>query len=593
LRVRLHRARAALRERLEEKLEGSLTQLRPAKTLVPAVMAVVLASSSAKAATAGGVGVAVTGALSKFGFLKWLAGASVNLFFLPAFALNWFFMRLDLQNFRDRDGFRARLFRQNTWVIILVMTLFVAGFWFFQSVFKTVDSRGMAIPSGTAMSIVAGILLLLSLRMARRLKVVWNRYFASMVATNLLAGFFILAVGQGWVPIMWVGYFVLIQAVMQMVFYAERPLRTDYNLFLRAAEKIIPNNGITSNFQPDDFQANPAELFRFARFLGSRWLVSNFRCTDAGLVLQLTPVKATFQALTWNLAYLFFRRQSSSLVLRHDGTAIATLDPADLKLLNRIGKGDLPGQYELEAHVTAATTLAWQQFRAGDVAAAERTLGQVPDSDVFVRPVRKTLSTQLQRAFVVGVAVFVAIQMFYANSLVKSLGGLMASPQGWAQQEYKRAMNDLKKAQTEEKRFYALDAAAKDSFDTGQIKDARNYAEELMALTPKYTNDWNYGNAVQDANLVLGRIAVRGGKIAEAKKFLAASGKSNGSPQMNSFGPNMSLALDLLKAGERDAVLMHFMRCRKFWKKDFSKLDQWMQEVMAGKTPDFGANLIY
>jgi hypothetical protein len=173
------------------------------------------------------------------------------------------------------------------------------------------------------------------------------------------------------------------------------------------------------------------------------------------------------------------------------------------------------------------------------------------------------------------------------------LGGLLASPQGWAQQEYQRAMNDLKKAQTEEKRFYALDAAAKDAFDTGQIKAARNYAGELMALIPKYTNDWNYGNAVQDANLVLGRIAVREGKIAEAKKFLAASGKSNGSPQMNSFGPNMSLALDLLKNGERDAVLMHFMRCRKFWKKDFGKLDLWMSEVMAGKTPDFGANLIY
>jgi len=48
LRVRLHRARAAMRERLEEKLEGSLEQLRPTKTLVPAVMATILASSPAK-----------------------------------------------------------------------------------------------------------------------------------------------------------------------------------------------------------------------------------------------------------------------------------------------------------------------------------------------------------------------------------------------------------------------------------------------------------------------------------------------------------------------------------------------------------------
>jgi hypothetical protein len=274
--------------------------------------------------------------LSKFGFLKWLASASLNLFLLPAFALSWLFMRLDLRNFRDRDGSRARLFRQNTWLILLVMVIFGACFWFLQSVFKTVDSRGMVVPAYTAMSLVAGILLLLSLRMARRLMVIWNRYFASMVATNLMAGFFILAVGLGWMPIMWVGFFVLIQAIMQMVFYAERPLRTDYNLFLRAAERILPGGQAASGIQPEQFRATEADRFRFARFLGKRWLVTNFRRTNHGLLLQLTPVKATFQSLTWNLAYLVFRRKSSSLVLREDGTALATLDAADLKILNRI-----------------------------------------------------------------------------------------------------------------------------------------------------------------------------------------------------------------------------------------------------------------
>ncbi len=50
------------------------------------------------------------------------------------------------------------------------------------------------------------------------------------------------------------------------------------------------------------------------------------------------------------------------------------------------------------------------------------------------------------------------------------------------------------------------------------------------------------------------------------KKYLIAAGKSPGSPQMDSFGPNMTLAKDLLEKGERDAVLEYFMRCRKFWK---------------------------
>lgn len=451
LRVRLHRARAAMRERLEEKLEGSLAKLRPAKTLVPVIMAGVLAPSSAKAATAGGVGTAVTGALLKFGFLKWLAGASVNLFMLPAFALSWLFMRLDLRNFRDRDGFRAKLFRQNTWVIILVMVLFGAVFWFLQSAFKTVDSRGLVVPAYTAMSLVAAILLLLSLWMARRLRVIWNRYFVSMVATNLMAGLFILAVGQGWMPIMWVGYFVLVQAVIQMTFYADRPLRTDYNLFLRAAEGILPGGQITSAIQTEQFQATEADCFRFARFLGKRWLVSNFRRANDGLILQLTPMKATFQSLTWNLAYLVFFRKSSSLVLRADGTAVAMLEATDLKILNRICQGRRLEPQALEDLVTAAVTLAWQQFRAGDIAAAECTLGQVADSEVFIRPVKKSMSTQLQRAFVIGVAGFAAIQMFYVNGLMHIS---IASPQELSQQEYKRAMNDLHKAKTELQRFF-------------------------------------------------------------------------------------------------------------------------------------------
>ncbi len=593
LRVRLHRARAALRERLEEKLESSLAKLRPSKILVPAIMASVLASSSAKAATGGGVGTAVTGALTKLGFLKWLAGASVNFFFFPAFVLNWLFMRLDLTNFRDRDGFRAKLFQQNTWLIIFVMACFMAGIWSFQSVFTGLFTHGSTIPIGTILSIMSVVFLLVGLRMARRLRVIWNRYFVAMVVGNLLMALFLLAVSQGWMPIMWIGYFALVQVIGQMIFFAERPLRTDYNLFLRAAEKIFPDGQNFSFSQPNNFCPTETDLFQFARFMGGRWMASDFRRTAEGLVLQLTPVKATFQSLTWNLAYLFFRKNNSSLTLRDDGTAQATLSEADLKILNRTCSGARLEKSALEARVAAAVMSAWQQFRTGNLAAAERSLGQIPDSEVFIRPVKKSLSTQLQRAFAIGVAGFLAIQMFYLNGMMKSLGGFTLSSGNFGQQQYQRALLDLKKAKTADQHFYALDGAAKGSFEIGKIEEARNFAEELMALTPKYTNNWNNGNAVQDANLVLGRIAVRDGKISEAKKYLTASAKSNGSPQINSFGPNMSLALDLLEKGERDAVMEHFMRCRKFWKNDHGKLDQWMQEVLAGKTPDFGANLIY
>jgi tetratricopeptide (TPR) repeat protein len=156
-----------------------------------------------------------------------------------------------------------------------------------------------------------------------------------------------------------------------------------------------------------------------------------------------------------------------------------------------------------------------------------------------------------------------------------------------------RAMSELERAKTEEERFYALSDAAKESFIAGNIEDARKYAQELMTLYPKFKGNWNYGNAIQDANLVLGRIAVHEERIEDAKRYLLEAGKSPGSPQMDSFGPNMSLAKDLIEKGERDVVLQYFELCRKFWEMHEGRLDHWSQEVKDGKVPDFRANLVY
>lgn len=161
------------------------------------------------------------------------------------------------------------------------------------------------------------------------------------------------------------------------------------------------------------------------------------------------------------------------------------------------------------------------------------------------------------------------------------------------QSRFDAAQKELANAKSEEERFYALNDAAKEGFELGRIKQSQKHAEELLTVLPKYKDNWNYGNAVQDANLVLGRIAVLEGRLDDAKQFLNKAGQSPGSPQMDSFGPNMSLAKDLLEKGETDIVLQYFELCRKFWKMENGKLDQWSREVKAGNVPDFGANLVY
>jgi len=161
------------------------------------------------------------------------------------------------------------------------------------------------------------------------------------------------------------------------------------------------------------------------------------------------------------------------------------------------------------------------------------------------------------------------------------------------QRRYDQATEKLNRAESKIERFYALGDAAKASFDFGNKDQARWLAEELQNMVGDYPTDWNYGNAVHDVNIVFGRIAVSEGRIEDAKAHLLGAGKSPGSPQMNSFGPNMSLAKDLLEIGEKEVILKYFKLCAKFWKKKFSKLDQWTREVQSGQIPNFGANLIY
>ncbi len=155
------------------------------------------------------------------------------------------------------------------------------------------------------------------------------------------------------------------------------------------------------------------------------------------------------------------------------------------------------------------------------------------------------------------------------------------------------ALRRLTAADSAEKRFYALGAAAKESFIAGKIEDARKYAQELLGMLPDFKDNREYASAIHDGNIVLGRIAVREGRMDDARKFLIEAAQTPGTPQMMNYGPNMALAKDLLDKGEKDVVVDYLQLCRRFWSNDDGRLDRWTQEIKDGKTPDFGLNLTY
>ena len=151
----------------------------------------------------------------------------------------------------------------------------------------------------------------------------------------------------------------------------------------------------------------------------------------------------------------------------------------------------------------------------------------------------------------------------------------------------------LKNAKEPYARWVALGDVALWKAQPPTEDDARVAATELMGMLENYKEDWNHGNAIHRANSALGRIALRKGDKVAARRYLLASASSKGSPQMNSFGPNMTLAKEMLEAGEKDAVLEYLQLCGRFWAMEDGRLAVWKRMIGEGSMPRFGANLLY
>jgi len=143
------------------------------------------------------------------------------------------------------------------------------------------------------------------------------------------------------------------------------------------------------------------------------------------------------------------------------------------------------------------------------------------------------------------------------------------------------------------KRLYLITKIAPTALAAGETAKATAYSQSLLSQAPEMPNDWNYGNAIHVAHLVLGHIALSSGDVAEAKRQLLQAGDTTGSPQLNSFGPNMRLAQELLAKEEREVVLQYFELCAKFWGDRQGLLKKWKSMILEGAKPDFGANLGY
>jgi hypothetical protein len=145
------------------------------------------------------------------------------------------------------------------------------------------------------------------------------------------------------------------------------------------------------------------------------------------------------------------------------------------------------------------------------------------------------------------------------------------------------------------RRYYDLtdsvEGAAR-SPDPQLVRSMRAAAEEILRVAASNSlryEFWNQGNAIHYGHILLGRIALLDGNVVEARARLLHAGATPGSPQLNDYGPDMTLAEELLLRGEREVVLKYFAACERFWvNKSRNRLAEWSEAVRAGKRPDFG-----
>lgn len=134
---------------------------------------------------------------------------------------------------------------------------------------------------------------------------------------------------------------------------------------------------------------------------------------------------------------------------------------------------------------------------------------------------------------------------------------------------------------------FLLVPLAQTAFNAGVMVEARRYAETAVAAAGDRIvggdREGHFGNTV------LGRIALREGRIEEARERLLMAAEFSGGTGVHR--PNMALARDLLHQGESTVVLEYFAHCADSWPRGKERLSRWTAEVEAGEIPDFGSYL--
>jgi len=248
----------------------------------------------------------------------------------------------------------------------------------------------------------AGLLLAVTLIIARSLTICRNQFQVGLFVCCLIPTIVNSSQALGFFSSSLTLLPLFAATLFMLLIFNKRPIRMDYSLFLRAAHGLLkfPDE---ADCQPQPKRFDRQSLLAFARFLGSRFFVNNFRWETNGLVLRLPPVENWFWTGMASVFMPPISQKCSHISLGYYGTVMAHCGRNDLRDLSALKTGRMTDPQELECVVAEIVGQAWQEFRSGNLPEAERTLGDSPESEVFIVPPSRAKSVRWWRVWI-GVA---------------------------------------------------------------------------------------------------------------------------------------------------------------------------------------------
>ena len=138
---------------------------------------------------------------------------------------------------------------------------------------------------------------------------------------------------------------------------------------------------------------------------------------------------------------------------------------------------------------------------------------------------------------------------------------------------------------SEEDRYYLLPVLISGSFFREEADAAKRYNNEYLSIAKRHPEYPLRSQALFDANMNAGKLALRRGDRATAARYLLASLETTGSPRLQQFQLDMSLARSLVDWGEREGVAKFLDRCATLAEPG-ERYKAWAADIRRGLNPD-------